>query len=296
MKNALFVGLTTLDLIYRSPSPPQSNQKLVATDYALAAGGPATNAAIAFRHLGNSTLGNSATLLSVIGAHPLTQLIHADLAACGVHSVDLDPQRAEPSPMSSIIVTEATGERSVISINAVRSQATPEQLPPNCLQDMDLLLVDGHQMAIAQALATTAKEQGIPVVLDGGSWKPGCEALLPWVDYAVCSANFHPPGCISVEETLAYLAKVGVPYRAVTQGEQEIVYADRTQTGHIPVPQIQAIDTLGAGDIFHGAFCHFILHHSFTEALAQASAIAAHSCKFFGTRQWMEENGSLGDG
>ncbi|NET50891.1 MAG: sugar kinase, partial [Merismopedia sp. SIO2A8] len=47
-------------------------------------------------------------------------------------------------------------------------------------------------------------------------------------------------------------------------------------------------DTLGAGDIFHGAFCHYILQQNFTESLVAAAEIASNSCKFFGTRRWME--------
>ncbi|PMB30496.1 ribokinase, partial [Fischerella thermalis CCMEE 5319] len=49
-----------------------------------------------------------------------------------------------------------------------------------------------------------------------------------------------------------------------------------------------AVDTLGAGDIFHGAFCHYVLRENFLDALASAAKIAAFSCQFFGTRRWME--------
>ncbi|MCV3216935.1 PfkB family carbohydrate kinase, partial [Plectonema radiosum NIES-515] len=52
-------------------------------------------------------------------------------------------------------------------------------------------------------------------------------------------------------------------------------------------PKIEPKDTLGAGDIFHGAFCNYILRESFPDALAQAANIAAYSCQFFGTRRWM---------
>jgi sugar/nucleoside kinase (ribokinase family) len=48
---------------------------------------------------------------------------------------------------------------------------------------------------------------------------------------------------------------------------------------------------MGAGDIFHGAFCHYILQESFPDAIASAAKIAAHSCQFFGTRRWMQQSG-----
>ena len=65
----------------------------------------------------------------------------------------------------------------------------------------------------------------------------------------------------------------------------------RCQMGSIDVPTVKIIDSLGAGDIFHGAFCHFILFKSFVEALTQASLIAAASCQAFGTRRWMNIKG-----
>jgi sugar/nucleoside kinase (ribokinase family) len=289
---ALFAGLTTLDLIYRSPKLPQSNQKLVATDYLLAAGGPATNAAIAFCHFGHQS-----TLLSAIGRHPTTHLLRAELAQWGICCMDLLPQHTAPPPISSIIVTEDTGERAVISINAVKTQASPAESLSDWLQGIDLVLIDGHQMSVGLALARQAKARDIPVVIDGGSWKPGFEKLLLLSDYAICSANFHPPDRPSLEATLDYLTSLGIPHIAITRGSEPIVYRDRTQTGQISVPLIQpVVDTLGAGDIFHGAFCHFILSHSFSTALEKAAQVAAFSCKFFGTRQWMKENGSADEG
>lgn len=288
MNNGLFVGLTTLDLIYQASQLPDSNQKIVAMDYTVSAGGPATNAAVAFNHLGNQ-----ATVLSVVGAHPIGHLILTDLQKQGVNLADLHSARSEPPPVSSIIVTQATGERAVISINAINTQATSDQIPCQILQamelqDIDIVLVDGHQMEVGRSLAQQAHSCNIPVVIDGGSWKPGFETVLPFVTYALCSANFQPPDCHSESDVMSYLSQFNIPYTAITHGEKPIVYRDRTQVGSIPVPAIQAVDTLGAGDIFHGAFCHFILQTDFVPALEQAAQVAAHACQFFGTRQWME--------
>jgi len=298
--HGLFVGLTTLDLIYQVMEPPKSNQKLVALDYTASAGGPATNAAVAF-----GALGGRASLLSVVGCHPMTQLIRADLQQCGVSLLDLDPSWSESPPVSSIIVTKATGDRAVISINAVKLQADPAQIPVDVLQGVDVVLLDGHQIGIGKAIAQQAKTLNIPVVLDGGSWKPGLETVLPLVNYAICSANFQPPHCVTQADVVAYLKNFDISYIAITQGEQPIWYCDfhgdspsetlrerfrnRDQTGDIPVPKIQPVDTLGAGDIFHGAFCYFILQTNFVKALEKAAEVAARSCLSFGTRQWMRE-------
>ncbi len=279
----LFVGLTTLDFIYHAASPPKANQKLVASDYLVSAGGPATNAAIAFRHLGGR-----AKLLSVIGSHAITHLIRADLQAHRVESWDLAPQQVAPPPVSSIIVTEATGDRAVISINASKTQAAIGAIPPDCLAGVDVVLIDGHQMAVGQAIAQQARALSIPVVVDGGSWKPNFRDVLGLTDYAICSANFYPPGCKTKMAVVAYLKGLGIHHIAITYGGNPIYYRTPEKMGWLQVPQIQPVDTLGAGDIFHGAFCYFGLQQNFVDALASAATIAAHACEFFGPRGWMQ--------
>ncbi|BCL35325.1 sugar kinase [Nostoc sp. MS1] len=289
--HGLFVGLVTLDFIYLAESAPQNNQKLVATDYTVAAGGPATNAAVTF-----SYLGNQATVLGVVGSHPMTQLIRSDLEKYQVAIADLDPTINTPPPVSSIIVTQSTGERAVISINAVKTQADGESIPADILDNIDIVLIDGHQMSVGYVIAQMAKTKNIPVVIDGGSWKPGFNQILPLVDYAVCSANFYPPSCSSSEEVFTYLYGLGIPHIAITHGEKSIEYLNSGQRGTVVVPSITPVDTLGAGDIFHGAFCHYILQNytssssisHFPEALEKASKIAANACKLFGTRRWMD--------
>ena len=283
--SALFVGLITLDLIYLADSPPQNNQKIVATDYTVAAGGPATNAAVTF-----SYLGNQAKVLSVLGSHQMTHLIKEDLASYQVGIIDLQPNTNTAPPVSSIIVTQGTGERAVISINAVKTPAKSTSIPPDILQNIDIVLIDGHQIEVSVILAQIAKTKNIPVVIDGGSWKPGFEALLPFVDYALCSANFHPPNCHTEEEVFIYLNTYNIPHIAITHGEKPIQYLSLGNTGVVNSVKIQPVDTLGAGDIFHGAFCHYILQANFIDALAQAAKIAANSCQHFGTRRWMDSS------
>ncbi|HHP7244764.1 MAG TPA: sugar kinase [Elainellaceae cyanobacterium] len=296
MGSGLFVGLITLDLIYRVEQFPQPDQKMVALDYGLAAGGPATNAAATFSHLGNQ-----AALVGVLGQHPIRHLIVDDLSQCGVAIADLQPQHDQPPSVSSIFVTHATGDRSVVSLNAARVQATPDQCPPDVLDDIDIVLIDGHQMEVGGAIARQARDRKIPVVVDGGSWKPGFDQVLHVTDYAICSANFIPPQCNTSNDVFAYLTNQGISNIAITHGDQPIQYMSHGQHGDLSVPQIQAADTLGAGGIFSGAFCHFLLRAQsdrsapdrFSTALTQASQVAAFACRSFGTRQWMAKPRTL---
>lgn len=282
-KKGLFVGMLTLDLIYLTASFPSPNQKIAAADYTVSAGGPATNAAVTF-----SYLGNKAIVLAVAGNHPINGLIRSDLDKYKVAIADLDPIRTEPPPVSSIIVTQTTGDRAVVSLNATKAQAGSERIPADILQGIDIVLIDGHQIEVGYAIAQQAKLNNIPIIIDGGSWKPGLENILPMVDYAICSDNFYPPDCHNSEQVFSYLSNMGIPYIAITRGGKPILYRCPTGTGEIEIPQINPVDTLGAGDIFHGAFCHYISQTTFQESLTAAAKIASYSCQFFGTRRWME--------
>ena len=272
--------MVTLDLIYLVEQMPDCNQKIAALSSTIAAGGPATNAAVAFSHLGNDV-----TLLGAVGAHPVNHLILADLQQYGVTIADLTPSRTDSPPVSSIIVTESTGDRAVVAMNAIKSPI--EASSSVSLESIDVVLIDGHQIEVSVPIAQRARQRGIPVVIDGGSWKLGFEQVLPWVDYAICSANFYPPDCRTSEQVLSYLANWGISQIAITRGEGVIEVLSQGVRGAIAVPKVQVIDTLGAGDIFHGAFCHFILQSDFFSALTEAAKVAAYSCQFFGTREWI---------
>lgn len=276
----LFVGLITLDCIYRVDHVPSSDEKLVAEESLLVAGGPATNAAIAF-----AALGNRAILLGALGQHPLADLIRADLTTYGIEVVDLTPELRSPPPLSTILVTAATGDRAVVSRNAVGRQADPAVMSEALLADVDIVLIDGHQMAASHAIAIAAQAQTIPIIMDAGSWKPDFDRVLSLATSVIAAAKFQMP---SQADTLTALSTLGIPEVATTHGPNPIRFCNRGTAGTLPVPQVTVQDTLGAGDIFHGAFCHYRLSTPFPNALTQAAQIAAQSCRHFGPRTWIE--------
>src|SRR4051812_30303169 len=106
----LFAGLCTLDIVQLVDHVPGDDEKVTARRQTVAAGGPATNAAVTFAHLGGR-----ATLLSAVGGHPLAAGIRADLERMGVELVNLATDDEGPPAVSAIMVTARTGARAVVS-------------------------------------------------------------------------------------------------------------------------------------------------------------------------------------
>ena len=282
----VFVGLATIDLVYDVEDFPAADTKIEAKSQQVYVGGPATNAAVAFRHLGGE-----AALVAAVGHHALAGVVRAELERYGVEFRDLHPE-FEGVPSISSVAVDRMGRRSVVSANAARIGAATVAPDLALCAWADVVEVDGHQMQACQQWAEAARAHGAHVVLDGGSWKQGTDELLKFVDTVICSADFHPPGCRDEEETLAYLAARGVGQRAITHGAGAVRWQRGAESDLITPPEVEAVDTMGAGDIFHGAFCYaWAAGLGFQAALTEAARIASHSCRFHGTREWMGQRG-----
>ena len=282
----LFVGATTVDLFYLVTTVPGPDEKMLARRQLYAAGGPATNAAVTF-----AWLGGEAWLLSGLGSHPTAAIARHDLASFGVRHVDLWTDDEGPPDVSVILVTASTGSRAIVSLPGSRGAGAGFVLDPALVRRCDVVLLDGYHLPTAIEVARVAASSRIPVVLDGGSWKPGLDDLLPHVSHAICAERFRPPGCGTESESLAYLRAAGIAFRAVTHGSRPIRYEDPGGGGEIAVPVVDpVVDTTGAGDVLHGAFCAYAREawRDFAGALARAAEVASRSCGSFGTRAWID--------
>jgi sugar/nucleoside kinase (ribokinase family) len=196
-------------------------------------------------------------------------------------------RRRRPSPRFWF---SGSGERTVVSANAAAFSPISLEFNPRWLTGVSMVQVDGHYMPLCIAGARLGRSCGIPVVLDSGSWKEGMAELLPSIDIAICSDDYRPPGCRDNDDTLEFLAGQGIRQVAITRGAAPIIYVDNHKPGKIPIERIRAIDTLGAGDIFHGAFCYYAcqMGRGFPDSLAFAARVATVSCLHLGSRLWME--------
>ncbi|MDX3191593.1 PfkB family carbohydrate kinase [Streptomyces sp. MN03-5084-2B] len=264
----LLAGLCTVDVVQRVEELPAPGEKVQSLRVDVAAGGPATNAAVTA-----AALGAEATLLTVLGAHPLAALARADLEAHGVRIVDLDPGRTEPPPVSAATVRDRDGERTVVSRNAA-GRHFHVKVPPLAA---DVILLDGHYPELALAVA---REKKAPVVLDAGSWKPVLDELLPLVDVAACSAHFAAPE--------PGLHERGVPTVITTNGAGPVRWSTADgASGEVPVAAVEARDTLGAGDVWHGALAVAVARErTVTDRIRFANEVAAERVRQVGPRSW----------
>ena len=276
------VGLATVDLVQRVERLPGVDAKAEALTADVAAGGPATNAAITA-----AALGATVTLVTAVGAHPLGGLIRADTARHGVTLLDAAPDDPTPPPVSAVTVLDATGQRTIVSRNA---RGTTVAVPPGLaavLSTADVVLADGHHPQLARAAAAGDR----PLLLDAGSWRPVFAELLPRADVVVCSAAFRPPGAADVR---AALQAAGVRRGAVTRGPEPISWWDGDRTGELIVPPVRAVDTAGAGDVFHGALAVALGRgEDLPPALSYATRVAAVRVGHAGPRAWLSDVATL---
>lgn len=299
----LFFGLATADLTSAVEERPAPNTKVTAISQSLRGGGPALNAAVAF-----AALGGSATLFAPVGRTALSMAIREDLAEHGVALVDLADPDFTP-PVSAITVCTADGSRDVVSADGAGFPLRLEDETWDALdwaaQRCDVALLDGHGGQVALEAGNRIAALGSArVVLDAGRWREAFSRLLLAADDVVCSADFIVPREADPLERPADGPTIGAPSRDAleaiaafgagavlqTQGAGAIRGLDDGRPFTIDPPAMaRVVDTNGAGDIFHGAYCLARAQGSSAqEAGERAARVATFSCGFEGTRAWIE--------
>lgn len=287
-KKGLFVGLCTKDILYYTDELPAHNHKAKTGDFAVYIGGPAANAAITY-----AALGGDATLATCLGDSTESRAMIEELKDYGVKV--LNYSEYDTLPNTACIVVSSDGNRTILS-----GQHSFEVNRNFDLSDYDFVLFDCNQQEISlDILAGVDGTEGrpterTPVVLDAGSVKPNIEKFLERADIVIASEDFKDAAGNTIFEM-----HCNATHKAMTRGEKPILYLGTAQEQRenpalpekkeIPVEPVVAIDTLGAGDIFHGAFCYgyFEQGYSCEEALRFAGKVASESVKYRGPREWI---------
>jgi sugar/nucleoside kinase (ribokinase family) len=287
----LFLGRTTLDATYRLDRLPGEDTKVYATHFHAAPGGPALNAAIT-----HSLLGGRSLFISAVGGGPWSIPVRAALERHHISLLDLAVNTAYETPLTTVLVNSANASRTIVNppISTLPLPPLPAtielSLPADWAPLPHILLTDGFHLVETLPYLAACRNAGSALCLDGGSWKPGTEQLAPLLTAAICSERFTVPGHADHNALFDWFSSRGVPCIALTRGPRPILCWERGRRFQIDIAQINAVDTLGAGDVLHGAFAHcFASGLDFEPALRRAAQIATLSCQSTGAESWAEQ-------
>lgn len=280
------VGHAAFDSVYRIDAFPARPTKVRASRHDHSVGGMAANAACAI-----AALGGWVRFWGPTGDDDIGERIAEELRRAGVGAEPGFVVQGARSSHSAIIV-EGTGERLIVSYRGDALEA-PESLVGDRPLDADVVMIDVRWPAGAKCVASRARAQGIPVVLDGEMGNVDLvRALVPLADHVIFSETGwsewlgHPPAGDETPHELRSLVTAGATLAAVTMGERGVLYA-KADAAHIHLPAfpVVAVETLGAGDAFHGAYALALAEGlGIDESVRFAAAAAALRCTRSGGR------------
>jgi len=281
----LCLGMSAHDCVYQVDTIPTTPTKILATGYAECGGGMAANASVAI-----ARLGGEAHYWGRVGDDLLGDRIVGELAGEGVVTRNVRRLRGVVSPSAAILV-DAAGERLVCAYNDPALDHGIGWLPLREVAGFDAVLADVRWPEGSAAVFDAARAAGKPSVLDGDI---GPRDVLLELAARVTHAVFSTPGLARATGTvdpidgLRAMAARGLPgVMGVTLGAAGFAWIDAYgEIRRAAAPPVQAVDTLAAGDVFHGALTLALAEgRSLGDAAAFANAAAAIKCARFGGRR-----------
>jgi len=292
MRRVLCVGHAVQDFIFRTPQLPRSAEKHRATGFRAVGGGPAATAAVAI-----ARLGGAARLAARVGDDAIADTIAAELLDLGVDCRHVRRFAGHQSSLSAVFIDDA-GERLIVNHTDLAMPTDPAWLLAEIdWQDVNAVLADTRWPEGAEAVLRMARARGLPAVLDADVPVPKDGRLLAAAthvafslaglrDFSGCGDDPH-----DIEAALRGIAASVRSWCGVTLGAQGVAIADGrygdTLNGvaldgdalpvqYVPAFRVTPVDTLGAGDVWHGAFALALAEHcSEREAVRAACAAAA---------------------
>lgn len=281
MSTVLAAGAAVVDFVFQLDEAPSRSEKHRARDAAIVGGGCAANAAVAV-----ARLGGRAILAARMGDDVIGDMIVGDLEAEQVDCSLVKRIEGRRSSYSSVII-DPEGERSIVNYRDPQIDANGNWLEKLDLPQFDAALADTRWPDGAKVAMRAAKERGVPGVIDGEAPVRDAQAALDNATHIAFSAAGlrDLDGIEDVETALKAAAAQTGAWVCVTAGEDGVRWLDGDAVRHQPAFRVEAVDTLGAGDVWHGAFALALAEgRSEEDAIIFASATSALKCQQFGGR------------
>ncbi len=281
----LCLGLASQDTLWRVPTLPTEPVKMRASDVLQVGGGMAATAAVTV-----ARLRGRAAYWGRVGRDAVGEAIVDELAAEGVDTAEVRRFDGCRSTVATVLVDRA-GERLVCTFIDPALPDETDWLPLERIAHFDAVLADTRWPLGATAVLAAARRHGIPGVLDADiSDAETLVSLAAEASHTVFSAPAlrRFAGCDDLAEALRQSCRARPPGAVfgVTDGERGSLWLIGDRVQRIPAPPVRAVDTLGAGDVFHGALALALAEGQGLEPSACfAGAAAALKCKTFGGRR-----------
>jgi sulfofructose kinase len=279
MSLVVCAGIAVIDHAFRLEEFPHAAAKARAEDFAAVVGGCAANAAVSI-----ARLGGRARLSAPLGADAIGDGIVARLEREGVDCGGVIRVAGATSPISAILVDRA-GERIIVNHRDARLDAARVADPGGLVADADVVLIDNRFPDFVLPVAQAGRRSGVPVLLDGDKPTRATDALLRTCSHIVFSAEGlrATAGSDDLDAALGSVARHTDAFLAVTDGPRDMRWREGGAVRRLPAFKVDAVDTLGAGDVFHGAFALALAEGRHIEAAMRFSAAAAAlKCTRFG--------------
>lgn len=293
MTNLICLGLAVWDQIFTLEQLPSGGGKNFANSFFEVGGGPAATAAAAASRLGADT-----ALWSRIGDDPVGRRIIDDLHSYGVETKNVR-QYSDKNSGLAVVMIDTTGERMIVTPGDPRLDSDPDWLPLEDVTSACVVLADVRWPQGAKRLLNAARQTGTPSILDADlNSEP--DAIAPLVE-AAGHVVFSASGLEAFsgqQDTWAGLKLVRDKTKgvvAVTTGAEGCFWIDSDGgIGHQPAFSVDVVDTLGAGDVFHGALAVALGEQQpLPQAMRFAAAAAALKCTRPGGRAGTPDRGEL---
>ena len=281
-KRLIAVGAICNTSIYRVDHVPSLPAKLLANAMIQVVDGMALSAACAL-----VKLGGSAKIWARVGDDEVAASMRQSLAAEGVDTRGLHSVAGTLTSQATVIV-DLHGDRLVVPFHDPNVDKSPSWLPFDEMAEADFVHCDTRWVEGAEAALKAARARHIPCMVDGDvAPLDVLQRLIPLATHAVFSdaGLLIYSGCDDVTEALLKVGSTHGGHVGASCGADGYFWYEQGAVRHVKAPVIKVVDTLAAGDVFHGAFALALLEGQDIEHAARFACVAASlKCMHFGGR------------
>lgn len=277
------VGLNATDTLILLPKFPAYAGKVTFDEEILSPGGQVASAMVTCANLGLKV-----KYIGSVGDDLRGRVQMESLQGIGINLDDVEIRKNCANQTAYILIDRSTGERTVLWQRNDCLRLGADSITPEKIVCAKLLHIDGHDTAAVSKAAEIARRHGIPVTVDVDTIYHGFDRVLPNVDYLVASSEFpvqwtNEPDPFKALEMIQ--AEYGMRVAAMTLGAHGALARLDGRFVYSPAFVVNCVDTTGAGDVFHGAFCYAVLQKMpMREILEFSNAMAALNCMALGAR------------